>query len=85
MTQKLTLDFTDPAFLANKYRVLEKLREQSFYARTERGVAFFNQQDAMHVMRCVDFKFSFFQINPEVSQYLSESVKHELYEFNNEG
>ncbi|MEM7348797.1 MAG: cytochrome P450, partial [Chloroflexota bacterium] len=34
--------------------------------------------DAMHVMRCVDFRFSFFQIDETVSAYLAESVKHEL-------
>lgn len=78
MTRELTLDFTDPDFLADKYGTLERMRQQNFYARTERGFAFFNQQDAMHVMRCVDFKFSFFQISPEVSEYLSESIKHEL-------
>ena len=78
MTQELTLDFNDPRLATDKYGYIEELRAQDFYARTERGVVFFNQQDAMHVMRCVDFRFSFFQINPEVSAYLAESVKHEL-------
>ena len=78
MTQELTLDFNDPRLATDKYGYIEELRAQDFYARTERGVVFFNQQDAMHVMRCVDFRFSFFQINPEVSAYLAESVKHKL-------
>lgn len=78
MATELTLDLASPRLAEDKYNYIESLRRQSFYARTERGVVFFNQRDAMHVMRCVDFKFSFFQINPEVSEYLSESVKHEL-------
>lgn len=78
MLHELTLNLADPRFATDKYRFIETLRQQSFYGRTERGVVFFNQQDAMHVMRCVDFRFSFFQISPDVSAYLSESIKHEL-------
>ncbi|MEM7114196.1 MAG: hypothetical protein AAF614_17310, partial [Chloroflexota bacterium] len=78
MTNELFLDLTDPRLTTDKFGYIEELRQQSFYARTERGVIFFNQQDAMRVMRCVDFKFSFFQISPEVIEYLSESIKHEL-------
>ena len=78
MTTELTLDLASPRLAEDKYTYIEELRQQSFYARTERGIVFFNQKDAMHIMRCTDFRFSFFQINPEVSEYLSESVKHEL-------
>ena len=63
MTHELTLDLANPRFATEKYRFIEELRQQSFYARTARGVVFFNQQDAMHIMRCVDFRFSFFQIS----------------------
>lgn len=81
MTKELTLDLASPRFVEDKYGYIEELRQQSWYGRTERGVVLFNQQDAQHVMRCVDFRFSFFQINPEVSAYLAESVKHELEAF----
>ena len=67
MVTELTLDLASPHFAADKYGHIESLRQQSFYARSERGVVFFNQVDAMHVMRCVDFRFSFFQISPDVS------------------
>ncbi len=78
MTTELTIDLTSPRFNEDKYGYLEELREQSWYARSEDGVVFFNQQDAMHVMRCIDFRFSFFQIDPEVSAYLAKSIEHEL-------
>ena len=78
MARELTLDPTDPLFLNDKYAYIEQLREQNFYARSDDGVVFLNQQDAIYVMRCIDFQFSFFQINPQTSAYLSASIEHEL-------
>ena len=78
MIKELTFDLDSPRFKEDKYGYIEELRQQSWYGRTQQGVVFFNQQDAMHVMRCVDFRFSFFQINPEVSAYLAMAIEHEL-------
>ena len=74
----VTFNIDDPRFSTEKYEYIEELRSQSFYGMSPDGVVFFNQEDAMHVMRCVDFRFSFFQITPESSAYLAESVEHEL-------
>ena len=78
MTNELTIDFASPRLAEDKYGYIEELRQQSFYARSERGVVFFNQQEAMHILRCIDFRFFFPQINPQTSPYLAESIKNEL-------
>ncbi len=75
---EIQFELNAPEFQADKYGYIEELRQQNFYGRTSNGIVFFNQEDAMHVMRCLDFRFSFFQITPEKSAYLSESIKHEL-------
>ena len=75
---EIQFELNAPEFQADKYGYIEELREQNFYGRTSNGVVFFNQEDAMHVMRCIDYRFSFFQITPDKSEYLSESIKHEL-------
>ena len=46
MTNELTLDFASPQFAEDQYGTIEALRKQSFYARSERGVIFFNQKEA---------------------------------------
>ena len=78
MSDEIFFELNAPEFQADKYGYIEELRQQNFYGRTSNGVVFFNQEDAMHVMRCIDFRFSFFQITPDKSEYLSESIKHEL-------
>ncbi|MEM7268061.1 MAG: cytochrome P450 [Pseudomonadota bacterium] len=72
------ISLRDPAFDADKYGEIERLRTQSYYARIEGGVVFFNQEDCFHVLRCRDFRFSFFQIAEARSPYLAEAIKHEL-------
>lgn len=78
MTQELTFNLDSAEFARDKYGFIEALRQQNWYGRSGKHYVFFNQADAMHVMRCKEFKFSFFQISPEESAYLSESIKHEL-------
>ena len=73
-----TIDFTSVGLAADLYGEIEKLRAKHWCARSPDGLVMLSQEDAKHVMRCVDFGFSFYQINPEVSPYLAEAVKHEL-------
>ena len=84
MNNSLTIDLASSKFDEDKYGYIEELRGQNWYAHCEDGIVFFNQQDAMVVMRCVNFRFSFFQINPDVSAYLAASIEHELLNMHGE-
>lgn len=75
---EIEVDLNSPRFTADKHGYIEELRSQSFYGRTGKGVVFFNQDDAVQVLRCKDFRFSFHQITPETSPYLAASIEHEL-------
>lgn len=74
-----TLDVGAPEFLADVHGTLDLLRSQSFFARTPDGDrVFFDQADAAWVMRCVDFRFTFVDIDDTTSPYLAEAIEHEL-------
>ena len=72
------IDLRDPRFETDKYAYIEELRTQGFWARTADGYVVFNQREAEWVFACEDFRFHFFQIDPEQSPYLSKAIEHEL-------
>ncbi|HAY66811.1 MAG TPA: cytochrome P450 [Acidimicrobiaceae bacterium] len=80
-----TLDLASPAFLADVHGSLDRLRSQHFFARAANGDGvFFNQADAAWVMRCVDFRFTFVEIDDQTSPYLAKAIQHELLNMHGE-
>ncbi|MEP0943040.1 MAG: cytochrome P450 [Rhizobiaceae bacterium] len=76
---ELRIDLNSPQFQHDREASIEALRAQSFFARTDDGaVVFFNQDDAIEVLRCVDFQFAFTKIDEERSPYLAKAIEHEL-------
>ncbi|MGY9082671.1 MAG: cytochrome P450 [Acidimicrobiales bacterium] len=74
-----TIDLGAPGFLADVHRAIDQLRAHTFWAHTSGGDrVFFNQADAAWVMRCVDFRFSFVEIDDSTSPYLANAIEHEL-------
>jgi cytochrome P450 len=74
-----TIDFGASDFLADVHRAVDRLRALDFWARAPDGDrVFFNQADAAWVMRCVDFRFSFVEIDDSTSPYLANAIEHEL-------
>lgn len=63
---------------ADKYEVIESLREQHWYGESDRGIFLFHQEDAMHIMRCVDFNFFFIELDHDRSPYLANAIEGEL-------
>ena len=79
------IDLQDPAVTADLHGVIDGLRSDTFYARTPAGeYVFFDQKDAAWVMRCVDFRFSFVDIDEESSPYLAKAIEHELLNMHGE-
>ncbi len=72
------VNLRDTRFNTDKYGYIEELRAQGFYARTADGYVVFNQREAEWVFACEDFRFAFFQIDPDQSPYLTKAIKHEL-------
>lgn len=72
------VDLRDPRFETDKYGYIEDLRGRGICAKVANGVVFFNQEDTAHIMKCEDFAFSFFQIDPGASPYLAHAITHEL-------
>ncbi len=72
------VDLRSPRFAEDKFGNIEELRAQNYYGRVDGGYVFFNQAEAVHVLRCEDFRFDFFQIDKEQSPYLAASIEHEL-------
>ncbi|MEM7134571.1 MAG: cytochrome P450 [Chloroflexota bacterium] len=62
----------------DKYEIIESFRQQHWYGESERGRFFFNQEDAMHIMRCTDFNFFFIEIERDRSAYLANAIESEL-------
>ena len=80
-----TIDFTAPEFLADVQGSIDRLRAEHFFAETPDGDrVFFNQADAAWVMRCVDFRFSFVDIDDTTSPYLAKAIEHELLNMHGE-
>lgn len=73
-----TVDLRASVFDEDKYGEIERLRAEAWYAPVPDGYVFFNQAEAVWVLKCEAFKFDFFQINPETSPFLSASIEHEL-------
>ena len=79
------VDLNDPRFQQDRYAAIEELRAANFFARTLDGaVVFFNQEDAIEVLRCVDFRFAFNQIDEQRSPYLAKAIQHELLNMHGE-
>lgn len=73
-----TIDLRSADFEADKYGEIERLRDNGFYAHVDGGHVFFNQDEALWVLRCEDFRFDFFQIDRTASPYLADSIEYEL-------
>ena len=72
-------DLNDQRFRADRYGYITELRAQATYARTPySSVVFFDQAEVMEVLRCVDFRFAFNQIDATKSPYLARAIEHEL-------
>ena len=75
----LIVDLKSERFQQDRFGYIEALRAQSYYARTPEGaIIFFNQRDVMEVLRCVDFRFAFNNIDSTRSPYLAQAIEHEL-------
>lgn len=84
MSNDTTLDLNDPAITNRFHQIVDDLRTTTFFANSTDGRVFFNQTDAAWVMRCVDFRFSFVEIDETSSPYLAEAIKHELLNMHGE-
>ncbi|MCJ8309507.1 MAG: cytochrome P450 [Rhizobiaceae bacterium] len=75
----LSIDLNSPDFQHGRDAAIEALRAQGDWARTADGaVVFFNQEDAIEVLRCENFQFAFTKIDQERSPYLAKAIEHEL-------
>lgn len=72
------LDIQWDELKTDKYEIIESLRQQHWYGESDRGRFFFNQEDAMHIMRCIDFNFFFIEIDHDRSPYLANAIESEL-------
>lgn len=76
---ELTIDLNSPDFQHGRDAAIAALRAQGDWARTADGsIVFFNQEDAIEVLRCVDFQFAFTKIDQQRSPYLAKAIEHEL-------
>ena len=57
---------------------IERLRSRNWHAPIKGGHVFFNQDEAIWILKCEDFRFDFFQIDRQASPYLAASIEHEL-------
>ena len=72
------IDLKSPKFQADKYGYIKQLRNKADIHPIEGGHVFLGQEDAIHIMRCREFRFSFFRINESASPYLANAIEHEL-------
>ena len=76
---ELSIDLNSPDFQHGRDEAIAALRQKGDWARTADGaVVFFSQEDAIEVLRCVDFQFAFTKIDDERSPYLAKAIEHEL-------
>lgn len=73
------IDLKSPEFAKDKYGLIEKLRAEGPIHPMQGGHVFFSQEDAIHILRCRDFRFSFFCIDDSASPYLANAIQHELF------
>ena len=79
------IDLNDPRFQGDRNAYIDELRSQSYFARTTEGaVAFFNQEDAIEVLKCERFRFAFNKIDEKRSPYLAHAIEHELLNMHGE-
>ena len=80
-----TIDLNDPRFQQDRDAYIDELRSQSHFARTTEGaVVFFNQKDAIEVLKCERFRFAFNKIDEKRSPYLAHAIEHELLNMHGE-
>lgn len=72
------IDLGSPAVARTIHTRIDAARADSFWLPTPNGRVFFNQQDAIWVMSCNDFRFSFPEIDATTSPYLARAIEHEL-------
>lgn len=78
------VDLRGAVFREDKYGEIERLRAQGWHAPINGGHVFFNQDEAVWVLKCEDFAFNFFQIDESASPYLAASIDHELLNMHGE-
>lgn len=78
------IDLKSERFVSDTYGYIEELRSQGSFAKTADARVFFNQSDAVHIMACRDFRFSFVEIDERSSPYLAEAIKYELLNLHGE-
>ena len=82
---ELIVDLRSERFEQDRYGYIEELRAHNSWARTTEGaVVFFNQEEAMEVFRCKDFRFAFNKIDETRSPYLAKAIQHELLNMHGE-
>jgi len=78
MSMPPRIDLNWDELKGDKYEIIEGLRQQHWYGESERGIFLFHQEDAMHIMRCVDFNFFFIELDHDRSPYLANAIESEL-------
>ena len=59
------IDLRAPRFQEDRFKLIEALRAQSFYARTAEGaIVFFNHEDAVEVLACQNRERDVYQHQP---------------------
>ncbi|WP_420860601.1 cytochrome P450 [Algirhabdus cladophorae] len=73
------IELNDARFKQNKYGFIEELRAQGPFAKLSNGsLVVLNQEDAVEVFRCAEFRFAFDNIDKTRSPYLAKAIEHEL-------
>ena len=54
----VTVDLKGQKFREDKYGEIDRLRDQNWYAQVNGGYVFFNQDEAVWVLKCEDFCFN---------------------------
>lgn len=74
-----TIALNSPDFASDRYGTIERLRAESFFAKTpDGGTIFYNQDDVQEVFRCKNYRFYFEGIDHTKSPYLAKAIQHEL-------
>ena len=72
------VDLRGAAFAGDKYAEIARLRRLGDLHPIQGGHVCLSQESAVEVLKCRDFRFDFFQIDPNESPYLAASIEHEL-------
>lgn len=73
------VNLRDPAFDADRFAEIERLRALHWHAVTGDGApVFFAQEDVRELLRCERFRFAFNEIDETRSPYLAKAIRHEL-------